>query len=113
MTFPVDMKNPWFHGSPEIMDTLREGSTITQWRELAEAFAAKPERLEYDTIFGKITHTGTRQGFLYVIDEPLEMDADIYPHPRSTMDPGVEYLTRKPLKIKQYGGQVMKGFTNC
>ena len=101
MGYPVDMKKPWYHGTPLVLDILSEGSTITQWKELAEAFATKPTMLGYDDIFGTINHNGTEIGLMYVIDEPIIMDVDIYQHPRTTMDNGVEFLTTRPLKIKR------------
>ena len=101
MAYPVDMNNPWYHGSPEVIEVLREGSTITQWKELAIAFSKKPKLLSYSKIFGRIFHTGIRKGYLYVVDEPLEMDIDIYQHPTTTMDQGVEFLTKRPLKLKR------------
>ena len=100
MDYPVDMSKPWYHGTPLELDTLRKGSTITQWKELAEAFATKPTTLGYDGIFGKITHNGSQEGILYIIDESL-CDDDIYQHPRTTMDQGVEFLTRRSLRLKR------------
>ena len=101
MEFPIDMRKPWYHGTPLELDILREGSTITQWRELAEAFSTKPTLLGYEYIFGEITHDGTETGIIYVIDELISMDVDIYQHPRTTMDKGVEFLTNRPLKLKR------------
>lgn len=89
----------WYHGSNVRFDTLREGSTITQWRALAEAFSHKPTALGYDDD-GVIIHNGTEQGYLYVIDEPIRVDEDVYQHPRTTMDPGAEFLTKRPLKVR-------------
>jgi len=99
MEYPIDMNNPWYHGSPEAIEILHEGSTITQWKALAEAFAKKPKLLSYSKIFGRIFHTGMKKGILYVVDEPLIMDVDIYQHPNTTMDKGVEFLTKRPLKL--------------
>jgi GNAT superfamily N-acetyltransferase len=101
--YPIELNKPWYHGSPEIIDTLREGSTITQWKELAIAFSHKPTELSYDKIDGEITHNGTEQGYLYVIDEPVVMDTDIYPHPKSSMDKNVEYLTKRLIKLRMVG----------
>jgi len=103
MNYPVDMSNLWYHGSNLELEILREGSTITQWRELAEAFATKPTALGYDKIFSPIYHNGTEPGILYIVDEPIVMDVDIYQHPRTTMDNGVEFLTKKPLRLKRIG----------
>ena len=101
MDFPVDMNKPWYHGSNVDIKILREGSTITQWKELAEAFAAKPTLLSYGEIFGPISHNGAEKVILYIIDEPLALDIDIYQHPRTSMDKGVEFLTKRPLKLKR------------
>ena len=38
---------------------------------------------------------------MYVIDEPIEMGKDVYPHPGSTMDENAEFLTKRPLKVKR------------
>ena len=32
----------WYHGSNKFFKELREKSTITQWKELAEAFSHQP-----------------------------------------------------------------------
>jgi len=101
MEYPVDINNPWYHGSPLYLDVLNEGSTITQWKKLAKAFAKKPKLLSYSKINGKIFHTGIKKGILYVIDEPLIIDVDIFQHPQSTMDKGVEFITTRSLKIKR------------
>jgi len=101
MEYPIDLTKPWYHGSPLALEVLHEGSTITQWKELAEAFAKKPKMLSYAKINGRIFHTGIRKGILYIIDEPLIMDVDMYQHPRSTMDKGVEFITKRPLKLKR------------
>lgn len=101
LEYPIDMSNPWYHGTPMELDILQEGSTITQWKELAKAFSTKPTMLGYEDIFGEITHNGTETGLLYIIDEPLMLEIDIYQHPRTTMDKGVEFLTKRPLKVKR------------
>ncbi len=41
-----------------------------------------------------------KKGYLYIIDEPITIGIDIYQHPRTTMDESVEFLTKRPLKIK-------------
>ncbi len=101
MEYPVDMSMPWYHGSPMKISILNEGSTITQWRELAEAFSTKPSMLGYDEVFSPIFHNGTEKGILYIIDEPIELGKDIFQHPRTTMDKGVEFLTKRSLKLKR------------
>ncbi len=89
----------WYHGSNQKFELLREGSTITQWRELAEAFSHKPSVLAYEDD-GTITHNGVEKGYVYVIDEPIQIGVDIYQHPRTTMDENAEFLTKRPLKVK-------------
>ena len=101
MDYPNDMNKPWYHGSNLEFDILKEGSTITQWKELAEAFATQPTMLSYNEIFSPISHNGTEKIILYIIDEPLEIDVDIYQHPNTTMDKGVEFLTKRALKLKR------------
>ena len=90
----------WYHGSNQIFSELRAGSTITQWKELAEAFSHKPTILGYDDD-GSIFHNGTEEGYLYIIDEPVTVGEDIYQHPNTTMDKNAEFLTRRPLKVRQ------------
>lgn len=82
-----------------MLSELREGSTITQWKELAEAFSHQPTILSYDDN-GNISHNGKEKGYLYIIDEPVEIGKDIYQHPRTTMDENAEFLTNRPLKVK-------------
>lgn len=107
----------WYHGSDKMFGVLREGSTITQWRELAEAFSHKPTMLSYDDN-GKIRHNGTKKGYLYIIDEPVQIGVDVYQHPHTCMDPGLEFLTKRPLAVRLVkelnppsGGDVMSEST--
>lgn len=99
MKIEIQPGGSWYHGSDKIFSELRTGSTITQWKELAEAFSHKPDMLGYEDD-GTIMHNGTKKGYLYVIDEPVEVGADIYQHPRTTMDENAEFLTRRPLKVR-------------
>lgn len=92
----------WYHGSPERIEVLLTGSTITRSRAVAEAFSHRPtlvslgeggEGLE-------VTHNGTRHGYLYVIDE-LVTAADVHPHPNSSYPGGgMEWLTDRPLRLR-------------
>lgn len=99
MLIEIKTDGIWFHGSNILFSELREGSTITQWRELAEAFSHQPTALSYDDN-GKISHNGKEKGYLYIIDEPVEIGKDIYQHPQTTMDENAEFLTNRPLKVK-------------
>ena len=98
--YPVCEFSPWYHGSPLSLSVLAAGSTVTQWRALAEAFSHKPSRLAYDSILGAIAHDGVLPGRLYVLDEPVILGTDLRPHPRTSMDPGVEWLTTRPLQLR-------------
>ena len=99
MKLTIDPEGTWDHGSNKIFTELRENSTVTQWRELAEAFSHRPTSLSYDDD-GRIIHNGTEKGYLYIIDEPVTVGTDVYQHPRTTMDANAEFLTRRPLKVK-------------
>ena len=99
MELKIDPNGIWHHGSNMVFSELREGSTITQWRELAEAFSHRPGRLSYDDN-GVIFHDGKEKGYLYIIDEPITVDIDVYQHPRTVMDKNAEFLTKRTLKVK-------------
>ncbi len=94
-----DYEKPWFHGSPLILEELLEGSTITQEKDIARVFSHKPSIVAIDEN-GVILHNGSADGYLYIIDEPISAN-DIYPHPETTMKPGVEWLIRRPLKVRK------------
>ncbi|MCH5198290.1 MAG: hypothetical protein J1E34_05220 [Oscillospiraceae bacterium] len=99
MKIEINPNGTWYHGSNIIFSELRTGSTITQWRELAEAFSHKPTMLGYDDN-GEILHNGVQKGYLYVIDEKIEIGKDIYQHPKTTMDENAEFLTKRSLAVK-------------
>ena len=99
MIIEIDKNGIWYHGSNVKFDVLREGSTITQWQALAEAFSHQPTGLGYDDD-GTIGHNGTEYGYLYIIDEPVEVGVDVYQHPTTTMDQNAEFLTKRDLKVK-------------
>ena len=99
MQVPFQPNGVWYHGSAARFTELRTGSTITQWRELAEAFSHQPSRLSYDDD-GVISHNGKEKGYLYIIDEPVIVGTDIVQHPRTVMDPNAEFLTLRPLKVR-------------
>lgn len=88
-----------YHGSNKVFDVLKEGSTVTQWKNLAEAFSHQPTMLCCDDD-GKISHNGVEEGYLYCIDEPVRVGTDIYQHPHTSMDENAEFLTKRPLKVK-------------
>jgi hypothetical protein len=99
----------WYHGSPLELTELLPGSTITQDEALARAFSHKPAvlALEDDPALlaagaQRILHNGTLPGILYVIDQPLNTE-DIFPHPNSSMTPGLEWITRCALPLRRIG----------
>lgn len=92
-----DYDRTWYHGSPFELTVLRVGSTITQDRDLARVFSHKPEIVSVADD-GHIKHTGEMPGFLYRVAEEVGPD-DVYPHPRSSMQPGKEWLTNRELKV--------------
>ena len=91
----------WYHGSPVQLDSLRTGSTITPYRHVAEVFSHKPSMVRVDDA-GFIQHNGSLPGYLYLVEETLS-DADVYMHPRSTMQVGWEWLTRRDLPLRLLG----------
>ncbi len=97
----MDYIQPWYHGSPFVLTTLRAGSTITQRRDLARIFSHKPAIvcIEDD---GRIRHNGTLPGYLYVIDEVVAPE-DVEAHPRTTMGPGDEWSTHRELRVRLLG----------
>jgi len=88
----------WYHGSSFRLTTIREGSTITQDRDLARVFSHKPTFVSVSN-GGKIQHNGTMPGFLYFISEDVQPD-DVYPHPTSSMAKGKEWLTARALRVQ-------------
>ncbi len=99
MKLTIDPNGTWYHGSNRVFSELRENSTVTQRKELAEAFSHQPTGLSYDD-GGQITHNGVEKGYLYIIDEPVAVGVDVYRHPRTVMDENAEFLTKRPLKVR-------------
>jgi hypothetical protein len=104
----------WYHGSPNPIGILLPGSTITREIDLARAFSHKPGIVSIEEDLAilasgvpRIRHNGVREGILYVVDEEIHPD-NIYPHPFSTMPPGYEWLTRKPLRLRRIGPTIVE-----
>jgi predicted ATPase len=91
----------WYHGSPEELSTLLEGSTITQDRDLARAFSHKPSLVSqgFDDGVRQIKHSGAAPGYLYRLRDVIA-DGDVRPHPSTTMGPGQEWLTNRELRVE-------------
>ncbi len=97
-----DDSKTWYHGSPLVLTCLRPGSTITQDRELARVFSHKPALVSQWTDAQQrrhIKHTGTQPGYLYRVAERVAPE-DVYLHPRTAMEPGQEWLTRRALRVE-------------
>lgn len=95
-----DFTLPWYHGSPLKLTTLRTGSTITQRENLARVFSHKPSLVSVGD--DGIKHNGTLSGFLYVVAEEVPPEA-VYPHPRTTLGSGDEWLTKRNLRLRCLG----------
>ena len=95
-----DHSRPWYHGSPLKLKVLRKRSTITQDRDLARIFSHKPTIVSISDRGMK--HDGSIPGFLYQIAEEIRQ-RDIYPHPRSAMEEGKEWLTARELRVELIG----------
>lgn len=93
-----DPNHSWYHGSPHKLISLREGSTITQKRELARIFSHKPAIVSVSDD-GQIKHNGTQLGYLYAIEDKIQPE-DVVPHPQTTMEVGDEWLTTRELRLK-------------
>jgi len=87
----------WYHGSPLVLDLLACGSTITRNRDLARVFSHRPAIVSWEDD-GRLRHNGRLPGYLYLIAEQLD-PGDLQPHPRSSMPPGAEWLTQRPLRL--------------
>jgi hypothetical protein len=88
----------WFHGSSLELETLQKGSSITQIEKLAQAFSTRPSIISV-YVNGKIKHDGKSKGRVYRVIGRVTAN-DIYEHPRSSMEKGWEYLTKKEFKIE-------------
>lgn len=98
----MDFSRPWYHGSPAVLSSLAPGSTITQDRNLARVFSHKPPLVSQwvdEHSQRRFKHSGRQPGYLYHIVEDVTPQ-DVYAHPRTTMDPEQEWLTRRALRIE-------------
>lgn len=68
MKIEVKANGIWYHGAKVLFSEPRTNSTITQWKELAEAFSHQPSALGYNND-GVISHNGVEK-VGYRIGEP-------------------------------------------
>ena len=110
----------WYHGSPERLDVLLAGSTVTRARVVAEAFAHKPTCVGICVMEEagqpsrvQVCQNGALPGFLYTIDEPVAA-CDVHPHPQSSFpESGLEWLTDRPLRVRLVGGVPAEELPDC
>ena len=94
----LENQSTWFHGSPLNLEKLGKGSSITQIEKLAQAFSTKPTIVSVSDD-GSIRHNGKEKGYIYQIIDTVTPD-DIYKHPKTTMDEGWEWITRKEFRLE-------------
>jgi len=88
----------WFHGSPLKLETLRKGSAITQNEKLAHVFSTRPSIVSVSDD-GTIKHNGKSKGRVYKVADRVTSD-DIDEHPRSSMNKGWEWITKKEFSLE-------------
>lgn len=89
----------YYYGSPYRIEKLAENSDFTPFKELAIAFGSKPSHITINE--GKVIHDGiTYPVYLYQIDEKIEIDKDFTNHPNSAFGVGMEFRTKRELKLK-------------
>lgn len=98
-----DYSAPWYHGSPEKLTVLREGSWVTQFKELAKAFSHRPSLISFGDDNQTVKHDGQQSGFLYVLSEPVGPDMVSYlahtalTHWQTQRDIQVQLLSELPI----------------
>lgn len=92
-------KTVWFHGSSEVLTSIKAGSSITPTENVARGFSYRPEFLSINNEGRRIRHNGRRSGYLYVVDEML-VDADVTIHPASKDDEWFEWRVSRDVLVK-------------
>ena len=89
----------YYYGSLYQTEVLQEGFDFTPFKELAIAFVSKPSHLSINE--GKVIHDGIKYPvYLYQIDEKIEIGKDFINHPNSAFEVGMEFRTKRDLKLK-------------
>ncbi len=70
----LSMNGPWYHGSPTKLSSLRKGSMVTPFVEIAKAFSHKPKLLSMSEDMKSVKHNGQIPGLLYVVAEEVTED---------------------------------------
>ena len=88
----------WYHGSDQMLTTLRTGSSITQDKSVAKAFSHQPSLvLQFGR--GRVRHDGQSPGYLYVVSEAIGPD-DVRPHPHPVNLDRWEWLTEREFTLE-------------
>lgn len=93
-----DCSRTWYHGSQEKLARLCVGSSITQNRDIAQAFSHRPSVLSISND-GTIKHNGTVPGYLCIVSEEVEAGA-VYVHPHLANVNRWEWLTKRELRLE-------------
>lgn len=96
-TTPVLPDEDWYRGSPAPLRLLWKGSTVTRDRDLAAAFSHRPTVVSIEDD-GSVRHNGKMAGFVHHMAAPIG-PSDVQPHPCSSLQPGLEYLTLRDLPV--------------
>ena len=83
----------YYYGSLYQTEVLKEGFDFTPFKELAIAFGSKPSHLSINE--GKVIHDGIKYP-----DEKIEIGKDFINHPNSAFEVGMEFRTKRDLKLK-------------
>lgn len=68
MVIEIKADGIWFHGSNIVLSELREGSTITQWKELAEAFPISQQYLAMTITATSVTMEKKRDIYILLMN---------------------------------------------
>jgi hypothetical protein len=91
----------WYHGSQVRLERLPVGSTITQNRNLARAFAHKPTFVSL-TEAKEVRHDGVEPGYIYCVSEEVR-PRDVKGHTVLGIAEPKAWLTQRSLRIKLIG----------
>jgi hypothetical protein len=94
-----DFSLPWYHGSPLELTVLRAGSSITQDSDIARIFSHKPALMGGPHDGVRFKHTGTADGYLYRVAEPVTA-ADVAPHPHPVNRDKWEWLIQREVRVE-------------
>ncbi len=91
-----DYSAPWYHGSPEKLALLREGSWVTQFEQMAKAFAHRPALISLGGDGVNVKHNGQWPGFLYMVSESVSPGDVTYLHDTAQ----THWQTNRELRVR-------------